>query len=215
MAGWVGDDPDGWQDAGSDRERRRPLAAGGERSMVFGFFKRGHRLEPVVAEPVMAEPATAVVLINPEVQPINLGPILWQDVRYGMTMEEVQQIRPDAIRSADGEAIADGSMAELKIPHLQLGAHNYAALFYMKGGYLTQVTIRTNGGPKWVDFNDITNALRLRYGREVRIKESLDGLSVGEWLSADGINITLVFQATIDLLNVVFQYRYADAARQL
>lgn len=183
--------------------------------MVFGLFKRGQKTEPVKVEPSELEPPKELIPAVADDRLTKLGPMLWQDVRYGMTVDEVRGTRPDAIRSSKAEPLADGSIAELMIPHLQLGAHSYAVLFYIKAGRLTQVTIKTNGGPTLVDFRDITNALRLRYGPEVQMKESYDSFSTAEWLSADGINVMVVFQEAIDLLNVVFQYRYASAASQL
>lgn len=87
--------------------------------------------------------------------------------------------------------------------------------FYFRRGRLTQVTIATNGCPSAADFDGIANALRLRYGREVTFKDSPDGFSTGEWLSADGVNVSLVFHEAIGCLNVNFQYRYAEAAMQL
>lgn len=182
--------------------------------MVFGLFRRNPKLETPDADAPVA--ATSLVPVVPdEARLAQLGPILWQDVRYGMTLGELAGVQSDAVRSPQDHKLHDGATAQLVIPHLRLGGHDYAVLFYFKGGALTQVTVKTNGGPELSDFHDLVGALRLRYGQEVQMKVSHDSFSSAEWLSNDGTNISLICHAEIDCLNVNFAYRYADAAKQL
>jgi len=184
--------------------------------MVFGLFRKNAKSEPPKAESLVAAPITSLVPVVPDESRLaQLGPILWQDVRYGMTPGEVAGVRSDATRSPQDQRLHDGATAQLIIPHFRLGGHDYSVLFYFKGGTLTQVTVKTNGGPELSDFHDLVGALRLRYGQEAQMKVSHDSFSSGEWLSAEGTNISLICQPNIDCLNVNFQYRYADAARQL
>lgn len=168
------------------------------------------------AEPPVAAPITSLVPVVPDESRLaQLGPILWQEVRYGMTPGEVAGVRSDATRSPQDHKLHDGATAQLIIPHFRLGGHDYSVLFYFKGETLTQVTVKTNGGPKLSDFHDLVGALRLRFGQEVQMRMSHDSFSSAEWLSADGTNISLICEPNIDCLNVNFQYRYADTARQL
>ena len=184
--------------------------------MVFGLFRKNAKSELPKAETLVAAPITSLVPVVADGSRLaQLGPVLWQDVRYGMTPGEVTGVRSDATRSPQDQRLHDGATAQLIIPHFRLGGHDYSVLFYFKGGTLTQVTVKTNGRPELSDFHDLVGALRLRYGQEVQIKVSHDSFSSAEWLSADGTNISLICQPDIDCLNVNFQYRYADAARKL
>ena len=186
--------------------------------MVFGLIRRVLGGTPgadtPASSPGMPSPDGGNALPVPRAPPAA-GPLLWQDVAYGMSVEDVRATRPDAVLSKDAQRLHDGASSMLKIPSLRLADHDYSVLFYFRGGGLTQVTIATNGGPSVADFEGITNALRLRYGREVAFKDSPDSFSTGEWLSGDGTNVSLVFHEEIGCLNVNFQYRYADAAAQL
>jgi hypothetical protein len=189
--------------------------------MVFGLFRRGDR-EPA-REPLSTNLRKSSELVSepdtielPAVQDLpRLGPFLWQDVAYGMTVAEVLTTRPDAVASGDRQQLNDGAVSDYRIPTLRLADHDYSVLFYFKGGLLSQVTIATNGGSTISDFHAVANALRLRYGPEVSFKENPSSFSSGEWLSAEGINVALVFHEALDCLNICFQYRYADAAAQL
>lgn len=191
--------------------------------MVFGLFRRKTAADAVAAQlPVAAPPTTTANYPEPPtpdlpvpITPPAAKPPLWQDVAYGMTPGEVRRTRPEAVPSIDARLLGDGTASLLQIPSLQLAGHDYSVQFYFKDGGLTQVTIATNGGPSAADFDGIANALRLRYGREVAFKDSPDSFSTGEWLSADGINVSLVFHGAIGCLNINFQYRYAKAAMQL
>ncbi|MXO98308.1 hypothetical protein GRI97_04835 [Altererythrobacter xixiisoli] len=200
-----------------ERERKRLIGIARVEAMVFGLFKKGTSGAAKPDQPVSSSsPATALAPTIPdETRLTQLGPVLWQNVRYGMTAAEVKAVRPEVRSSVKADKLHDGSTADLSIPHLKLGSHDYSVEFYFKGGTLTQVTIATNGGPTLGDFRDISNALRLRYGAEVEMDESPDSFSTAEWLSSDGINVNLVFHAGIDCLNVNFQHRYASAASQL
>jgi len=179
--------------------------------MVFGLFKKDRqpesskKVDDVVPIPVILDDARL----------IELGPILWQNVRYGMMRDEVSSVRPDAVRIAEGDRLRDGATSELSIPRLKLGTHYFSVQFFFRDSQLTQVTIATNGGPNLADFRDLAGALRLRYGQEVEMKESPDSFSTAEWLSLDGVNVSLVCFPAAGVLNVNFQYRYADAAGQL
>ncbi|MFD1787522.1 hypothetical protein ACFSC3_08055 [Sphingomonas floccifaciens] len=73
-----------------------------------------------------------------------VGPLLWQDVAYGMTPDQVRATRPEAIPSVDARTLADGASSLLRIPSLELAGHDYSVHFYFRNGSLTQVTIATN-----------------------------------------------------------------------
>lgn len=195
--------------------------------MMFGLFRR--KLPADTAAAAVSAPAPPATCgqdpapptpdgtgaLPVSIAPQAAGPALWQDVAYGMTLEEVRGTRVDAIASTDTRRLHDGALSLLQIPSLELAGHAYSVHFYFKDDRLTQVTIATNGSPSIADFQGIVNALRLRYGREVAFKNSPDSFSTGEWLSADGTNVVLVFHEEISCLNINFQYRYAAAAMQL
>lgn len=189
--------------------------------MAFGIFRRrGHNAAPKPASAALTLPDAPVSTLQqatvPVAQrPIEPPPFLWQDVAYGMTVSEVLATRLDAIASGNPQRLNDGAVSDVWIPSLSLADRDYSVLFYFKDSFLSQVTIATNGGPTAADFHAVTNALRLRYGREVSFKENASSFSTGEWLSADGINIVVVFHDAIECLNINFQYRYANAATQL
>jgi hypothetical protein len=188
--------------------------------MVFGLFRRAAKAAyeaplPTTIVP-MPHPAPDVPAAPPTIRPTTeAAPVLWQGTAYGMTIEDVRRIRPDAVASTDDRRLGDGTVCMLEIVPLRLAAHDYSVLFYFRNSTLSQVTIATNGSPAFSDFHDMVNALRLRYGTEVEYKVVPDGFCTGEWLAADGVNVTIVFQAAIECLNVNFQYRYGHAAMQL
>jgi len=181
--------------------------------MAFRLF--GRRDEQAKSQELAPRPAT---ISNPVVATSDfdmLGPILWQDIRFGMSLSEVRAIRPEVVRPTDDTRLGDGTMAELEIPRLRLADHDYRVLIYARAERVVQVTISTLGGPTQYDFQQLTGALRLRYGQEVEMNEDPDGLSSAEWLSPEGINVSLVCFPGAGILNVVFQNRYSEAARQL
>lgn len=191
--------------------------------MVFGLFRKKSSPSAIAAEALRSVSSGddhstrnapgRDLTVNADHD--EVGPFLWQDVAYGMTFETVRSIRPDAIAKHNVRKLEDGAMSGLAIPHLNLAGHDYTVLFYFRNNRLTQVTIATNGNPTMVDFEAVTGALRLRYGREVEYTEVNDGLSKGEWLSTDGINVWLVCWPDVGILNINFQNRYSDAALQL
>ena len=155
--------------------------------MVFGLFRRRNSQDTTsVVSDAYAERAAIVAPatdLTPAVaQPIELGPILWQNAAYGMTPQQVLETRADAERSGSPQRLHDGATSDLQICQLRLADHDYSVQFYFKNGHLTQVTIATCGGPTMSDFDAITNALRLRYGREVEFKKDASSFSTGEWL---------------------------------
>ncbi len=181
--------------------------------MVFKFFsRRDEQAKPQEGSLPLAP------VNNPGVAASDfemLGPILWQDIRFGMSLSEVRAIRPEVQRPTDDSRLADGTMAELEIPRLRLADHDYRVLIYARAGRVVQVTISTLGGATQRDFQQLTGALRLRYGQEVEMKEDPGGFSTAEWLSPEGINVSLVCFSGAGILNVVFQNSYSETARQL
>jgi len=181
--------------------------------MPFGLFgKRGEK-EP--SREIAARPEPVPVAVPDAAQFEELGPALWQDIRFGMTLAEVRAARSGAVPPSDDNRLGDGTAAELEIPLLRLADHDFRVLIYARSGRVTQVTIATLGGPTQDDFVKLTGALRLRYGQEVEMNDNPDSMSHAEWLSADGINVSLVCFPAAGILNVNFQNRYSDAARQL
>ena len=180
--------------------------------MVFKFFrsgKNGGRSQAVV-------PVQSASSVEPEPPRLEqLGPVLWQDVRYGMALSEIRELHPVSVSTTEGHALGDGTTAPLEIPLFRLADRDFRVLFYCRGGRVTQITIATLGEPSMDEFRKLTGALRLRYGAEVEMSEDPHGFSHAEWLSAEGSNISLVCSPAIGCLNIVFQNHYSDAARKL
>lgn len=143
------------------------------------------------------------------------GPVLWNGFRFGMSVDDVLQLDPTLIPPEDDSILGDGTPALLMKSPMELGGHEYRVLFYFKVGVLTQITFSTLGGATLHDFHNVTGALRLKYGREVEMNECPDSFSSAEWLSSDGINISLVCYPAAEILNINFQKRYSDAAGKL
>ena len=64
--------------------------------MVFGLFRKDAKSEPFKAESLVAVPITSLVPVVPDESRLaQLGPVLWHDVRYGMTLGEVAGVRTE------------------------------------------------------------------------------------------------------------------------
>lgn len=145
----------------------------------------------------------------------RIGPLLWQNVAYGMPLEEVRGARPDAVLNDDPQTLHDGARSELVIPEFELASHSYSVQFYLKQGRLTQVTISSNGEPTIADFREVAAALRAKYGDELEYRESESSFSTAQWLAPTGVNVSLAFLAAIDCFNINFQLRLAETASKL
>ena len=110
--------------------------------MVFGLFTKVGKLEP--SNEMVGTSRMPIAVQPDENRLVQLGPVLWQDVRLGMTRDEVQGVRYEAVRSLKDEKLGDGTKAELAIPHLKLGTHDFRVLFYFKDAVLKQITIKSN-----------------------------------------------------------------------
>lgn len=166
----------------------------------------------------VADAPTAQALVAQEDEGARLrrwGPVLWNGFCFGMSIDDVVRLDRTLTTPDDDNILGDGTPALLTKSPMELGGHEYRVLFYFKGGLLKQITFSTLGGPTLHDFHSVTGALRLKYGREVEMSETPDSFSSAEWLSSDGINISLVCYSAAEILNINFQNRYSDAAGKL
>ena len=140
----------------------------------------------------------------------TLGPPLWQNVRYGMSLAEVRTAQPETRPPAEDSSLGDGARAELELPDQEVAGARGSVLFYFRGEMLAQVALSFGSSASEKVAADLLAALTARYGsplsrRDVDPEDLLPKMEA-EWLLPTGVSLSLLWLRAI-ALNVNYQFR--------
>lgn len=150
---------------------------------------------------------------------------LWQGAAYGMSVDEVRKVVPDAVPPRkDPGHLGDGSQELLRLDGIELVNKKFAASFFFKAKKLSQVTLSLQNGRSFDEalgvFDSLTEALRAKYGPEISRKIDRGRLldtAKATWLLG-GTNVSLFLMGVgkdYAVLNVNYQVRLAKEADKL
>lgn len=158
-------------------------------------------------------------MTNAEVSAVNrnLGPALWREAYYGMTVGDILAAFPAAREPTEQSNLHDGASAALELPDIALAGDRYNALFYFRNARLTQVTLACQDPATIAAGKELLTLLRARYGPEISLSLPDDGAFMlmlqAEWLTGNGMNVCLACIEGV-ALNVNYQMRvYAEASK--
>jgi hypothetical protein len=152
---------------------------------------------------------------------------LWNGARYGMTVDQVQRVVPDARQPdrPDG-VVSNGRRTEelLTVPAIQVADRTFTAHFYFLDARLVQVTLSAPrdilDGEAPLLYERLLTALRSKYGVELNTTRSNPGaMSVRdtEWMSGrTNVDLYMMqFAGTPPIVNLIYQMRVASEADKL
>jgi hypothetical protein len=122
---------------------------------------------------------------------------LWQHAQYGMTLEEVKGVYPNAVSVTGGTESEDGSRELLQLPGVMIASESFSAGFFFKNNKLTGVNLRPDDEYTQAQcerlFRVLEQSLSAKYGRAQGAGSSSGinhRLNYTTWVS-DGIDIYL------------------------
>lgn len=139
---------------------------------------------------------------------------LWQNVTYGMTVQEVLAKQPDATANAKPDHLHDGATCDLVLRQYKAATDNYRVCFFFLNKALTQVTMGFDGRPTKLDFDEAVLNLTAKYGQPLNQSRTTLGWGA-DWKIEGDVNVTVFFLSELSpLMNIVYQKRLAaDASR--
>lgn len=150
---------------------------------------------------------------------------LWSQTEYGMTVEQVKSVIPNAITPETPGDLYGGAKELLRLENVEIVNRDFIVHFYFLGGKLTQVTLSLRKGydreSVKLTVDSLNEVLRAKYGREINEDINRGALPSRSttWMSGR-TNIT-VYSSTSDsdrnyyLLNIIYQVRLAREADKL
>ncbi len=169
--------------------------------------KKEDRKVPALSPPAAAPGASR----ETSAKSTSKGPVLWQNVHYGMSLEDVRVAQPGTRPLAEESSLGDGARAELELPGHEAAGERCSVLFYFRGGALLQVVLAFGPDSSEAKAERVITALSGHYGSPVSRSDpdSEDFLPTIEtgWLLSTGVNVSLVWMRSITL-NVNYQYRH-------
>ena len=149
-------------------------------------------------------------------------PGLWHGTRYGMSPAQVKAAVPHLSVPAKPSRLADGAVELLRLDDVEIAQNRFAAAFYFKGNKLTQVTLtvsKRNFDEAMIVFDDLTGALRSKYGKELTRTIERDKLNRADAIWMNGrTNIDVIAMSVGEheaVLNINYQVRVAQDADRL
>jgi hypothetical protein len=149
---------------------------------------------------------------------------LWRGTKYGMSVQQVRTIVPEAAPPSEPDRLHNGAQELLRVESFELVNEKFSGGFYFLSGKLTQVTLSLARGNNYstglTAFNKLVEALRSKYGKEDNRKGSDDLFMKSmnaQWLSGR-TNIELTLISTSEdraTLNVAYQVRVGKEAEKL
>ncbi|HYG29977.1 MAG TPA: hypothetical protein VD887_07165 [Allosphingosinicella sp.] len=150
--------------------------------------------------------------------------VLWQNVRYGMTPEEVQAAQPGARRPDRPPTLFRGAaVCELQIPGYEVDRLQFDVCFFIQNGRLIQVMM-TATQPSEAAFRSMSELLQARYGAAMADAgepcRRVGSLRICErdWLLENGTNVGILYidvMGRAPVLNINYQVRLRDESRRL
>lgn len=145
---------------------------------------------------------------------------LWQAASYGMSVPQVKAAFPSAIEldPSPGKTLRSGAVGLLEIKDVQIVGRPFAAVFFFLGGLLTQVSLSHDGDPSSAlnTFNELTAALRSKYGAEILRKTDMNrtyGFSGRSVWSQGRTSIQLY--GAFGNINIAYSVKLAEDADKL
>lgn len=150
------------------------------------------------------------------------APMLWHGARYGMSPKEVKAVIPQASPPAKPSHLAGGAVELLHLDGIEIARSQFSASFYFADNKLSQVTLtvpKKNFDEALLVFNDVTDALRAKYGKEITHTVQRGVLNRAEAIWMNGrTNIDLFLMSVREhtaFLNINYQVRLAKDADKL
>ncbi len=140
---------------------------------------------------------------------------LWNGTEYGMSLEQVKAVVPQASAPVKPSRLYDGSQELLRLEDVELAGSKFAARFYFKDGKLAQVTLSLQEERKFDRvipvFDALTEAYRAKYGPEItrQIQRAKLDRAYAEW-NKDGTTINILSMGVGEhdaMLNINYQVR--------
>ncbi|HCG76618.1 TPA: hypothetical protein DEW49_01750 [bacterium] len=152
---------------------------------------------------------------------------LWGKTKYGMTIEQVKEVVPNAVRPSDPNCLAkDEEIKELlRVDEIILVGDPFRVSFFFKENKLYQISLSLKEKPGKIAaetlFDMLVDALRVKYGKEIAYrKEKVKGILnnwKATWMSGR-TNITLsslCLAGEFISLSIMYQVRIAEEADKL
>lgn len=147
---------------------------------------------------------------------------LWNGTEYGMSLQQVKAVVPQASAPVKPSRLYDGSQELLRLEDVELAGNKFAARFYFKDGRLVQVTLSLQEERKFDRvlpvFDALTEAYRAKYGPETTFEVQRAKLdrAYAEW-NKDGTSINILSMGVGEydaMLNINYQVQVeADRAK--
>ncbi|MEM5318643.1 hypothetical protein [Paraburkholderia sp. JHI869] len=120
---------------------------------------------------------------------------VWHNTKFGMSVKQVQAAVPEAVPNPEA---GHGTIqtALLRVNDVEMAGHKLKAFLYFHDYHLAEVDfeLKTDGGDDAARaFDDITKALRLKYGKESTMNVDPSGTGGQGWWSAKPTNISLFY----------------------
>ena len=145
---------------------------------------------------------------------------LWQGAQVGMSLEEVQSVHPNALTPNEPDTLHNGASENLRSKPFKTGEHTIVASFFFLDEKLSQVTLSVdmdgieNSEVKYI-FDNLSDAITLKYGNPINIEETSIGYKSG-WFLENGVNISLTaIDKILPLVNIVYQVRISEMSNKL
>lgn len=163
--------------------------------------------------------ATSFALLSAPVS----AQILWQNVRVGMTLDQVRAAQPGATRPAEPETFDEGTACELQITGYAVQGDTYRVCFFLHENSLVQVMLTADRASR-AQFDSTAVLLRGRYGAEMNpgpdpchmIGDS--ATCTLDWLLPSGVNVSLLYMdigGSHGLMNINYQVRIRRESNRL
>lgn len=153
-----------------------------------------------------------------------MAQVLWSGTTYGMSPAKVKSTVPNAVKPDDkpGE-LAGGSLELLRVNGIDIVGQTFNASFFFKDSKLTQVTLSAVDEMSFTGrietFESLTEALRVKYGKELSRSASTSGLATMDANWQSGKTNISVFMMEMgkgkSILNINYQVRLAAEAGKL
>ncbi|MFZ3482127.1 hypothetical protein [Sphingomonas sp. 3-13AW] len=157
--------------------------------------------------------ATVLMLLSPAA----VATPLFQGTSTDMTVSEVLTTVPDAKQVHDPES-GFGPLAPClaRIDNYTIGARRFEVCFIFENERLKSVMMRMIDKPLRLDYNDLVNSVRSKYGPEIGEAPSELGRRA-DWVTKDGTDISINWfnNSLLQGLNIVYSAKAASEAGKL